>query len=113
MIERDDLLARSRRVGATIMDRFDGFAQRFDVVGDVRAAARCVRSSWWPKGTKEPLGAETMNADRSHGGSRRACSLTAGTCWNVVRLLPPIAIDDALLADGLDVLDAALGAVTG
>ena len=35
--------------------------------------------------------------------------LTAGTYGNVVRLLPPLTIDDALLEDGLDVLDEAIG----
>ncbi len=39
--------------------------------------------------------------------------LTAGTYGNVVRLLPPLTIDDALLEDGLDVLDEAIGAATG
>ena len=38
--------------------------------------------------------------------------LTAGTYGNVIRLLPPITIDESLLADGLDVLDAAIGAAT-
>ena len=38
--------------------------------------------------------------------------LTAGTYGNVVRLLAPITIDDALLADGLDVLDDVMGTVT-
>ena len=35
-IEREDLLARSREIGATIMGRFEAFASKFDVVGDVR-----------------------------------------------------------------------------
>ena len=35
--------------------------------------------------------------------------LTAGTYGNVVRLLPPLTIDETLLADGLDVLDDAIG----
>jgi 4-aminobutyrate aminotransferase/(S)-3-amino-2-methylpropionate transaminase len=39
--------------------------------------------------------------------------LTAGTHGNVIRLLPPITIDDALLDDGLDVLEAAIEAVAG
>jgi 4-aminobutyrate aminotransferase/(S)-3-amino-2-methylpropionate transaminase len=39
--------------------------------------------------------------------------LTAGTYSNVVRLLPPLTIDDALLDDGLNVLDEAIGAATG
>ena len=39
--------------------------------------------------------------------------LTAGTYGNVVRLLPPINIDEALLDDGLDVLEAAIVAASG
>jgi len=34
--------------------------------------------------------------------------LSCGTYGNVVRLLPPINIDEALLADGLDVLEDAV-----
>ena len=39
--------------------------------------------------------------------------LTAGTYGNVIRLLPPLTIDDALLEDGLNVLDDAIGAAVG
>ena len=39
--------------------------------------------------------------------------LTAGTYGNVIRLLPPLTIDDALLEDGLNVLDDAVGAAVG
>jgi 4-aminobutyrate aminotransferase/(S)-3-amino-2-methylpropionate transaminase len=38
--------------------------------------------------------------------------LKAGTYDNVIRLLPPITIDEGLLDEGLEVLDDALGAVT-
>ena len=37
--------------------------------------------------------------------------LTAGTYGNVVRLLPPLTIDDALLEDGLGILEESLAAV--
>ena len=39
--------------------------------------------------------------------------LKAGTYDNVIRLLPPLSIDTALLAEGLDVLEKALATVTG
>lgn len=114
MIERDDLLARSRRVGATIMERFEGFAQRYDVVGDVRGrGAMCAIELVADRGTKEPLSSEKMNAIARRCLEDGVLVLTAGTYGNVVRLLPPITIDDALLTDGLDVLDSALGGVTG
>jgi len=114
MIERDDLLARSRAVGATIMERFDGFARRYEIVGDVRGrGAMCAIELVADRGTKEPLGAETMNTIARRCLEEGVLLLTAGTYGNVVRLLPPITIDDALLADGLDVLDTALGTVAG
>jgi 4-aminobutyrate aminotransferase/(S)-3-amino-2-methylpropionate transaminase len=37
--------------------------------------------------------------------------LKAGTYDNVVRLLPPLTIDDELLAEGLDVLEKAIATV--
>jgi 4-aminobutyrate aminotransferase/(S)-3-amino-2-methylpropionate transaminase len=39
--------------------------------------------------------------------------LTCGTWGNVIRLLPPLTIDDALLAEALDVLAAATEEVLG
>ena len=36
--------------------------------------------------------------------------LTAGTMGNVVRLLPPLVLDEALLEEGLAVLDVAVRA---
>ena len=36
--------------------------------------------------------------------------LKAGTYDNVIRLLPPLTIEEGLLLEGLDVLDKALGA---
>jgi 4-aminobutyrate aminotransferase/(S)-3-amino-2-methylpropionate transaminase len=38
-------------------------------------------------------------------------TLTAGTYGNVLRFLPPLVIGDALLAEGLDILDAAFAAM--
>jgi len=39
--------------------------------------------------------------------------LKAGTFDNVIRLLPPLTIDEGLLAEGLGILDEAIGAGTG
>ena len=39
--------------------------------------------------------------------------LTAGTYGNVLRLLPPVTIDDGLLDEGLDLLEEAVAATAG
>jgi 4-aminobutyrate aminotransferase/(S)-3-amino-2-methylpropionate transaminase len=61
--------------------------------------------------TKEPLPADAMNAIARRCLDQGVIVLTAGTYGNVVRLLPPLTIDDDLLADGLGVLEASLAAV--
>jgi 4-aminobutyrate aminotransferase/(S)-3-amino-2-methylpropionate transaminase len=111
-IEREDLLARSREIGMTIMDRFELLKSKFEVVGDVRGrGAMCAMELVSDRATKEPLGADAMNAIVRRCLGQGVLVLTAGTYGNVVRLLPPITIEEALLEDGLGVLDEAIGSV--
>ena len=112
-IEREDLLSRSRAHGEVIMARLEDMAGRYDIIGDVRGrgmmnAIELVAS----RDTKEPLDAVTMNTIASRCLEHGVIVLTAGTHGNVVRLLAPITIDADLLADGLDVVDEAVGAAT-
>ncbi len=110
-IEREGLLARSRELGERVRARLREMQERHALVGDVRGrgmmnAIELVRD----RGTKEPIDAET--------GTRiiQACLrdgllvIKAGTYDNVIRLLPPLTIDEGLLEEGLQILDEALAA---
>ena len=113
-IEREGLLERSRALGETIMARLGSFAGLFPVVGDVRGrGAMCAIELVADRGTKEPLAGDVMNAIARRCLENGVIVLTAGTYGNVVRLLPPLTIDDALLEDGLNVLEEAIAAATG
>ncbi len=110
-IEREDLLAASMRVGDTIMDRFRAMQERFPQIGDVRGrGAMCAIELVADPATKEPLDAARMAAIGNGALREGLLVLTAGTYGNVVRLLPPLNIDEALLADGLDVLERSMAA---
>jgi 4-aminobutyrate aminotransferase / (S)-3-amino-2-methylpropionate transaminase / 5-aminovalerate transaminase len=113
-IEREDLLARSRRLGETTMARLHDMAARDEAIGDVRGrgmmnAIELVADA----STKEPLGADAMAEIAGRCLRQGLIVLTAGTHGNVLRLLAPITIDDGLLAEGLDIIDDAVSAVTG
>jgi 4-aminobutyrate aminotransferase/(S)-3-amino-2-methylpropionate transaminase len=111
-IEREDLLAASVRTGATIMGRFRAMQDRFDQIGDVRGrGSMCAVELVADRDTKEPLDAGLMGQLSLECLREGVVVLTAGTYGNVVRLLPPINIDEALLADGLDVLEASFAKV--
>ena len=113
-IEAEGLLERSRAVGETIGARLDAMQKRFDAVGDVRGrgAMRAIELVSDPA-TKEPATAETMGAVSRGALERGVIVLTAGTYGNVLRLLPPVTIEDALLEEGLDLLEEAVAEAVG
>lgn len=105
--EREDLPARARAIEARVVPRLLAVAERVPAVAQVRGRGAMLAVELVRPGTLEP--------DRAAAaGVAAACAaqgvivLTCGTWGNVVRLLPPLVIDDALLDDALGVLEDAL-----
>jgi len=114
VIERDGLLDRAVRVGEIVTERFRAMQQRLPQIGDVRGrGAMCAIELVEDPVTKEPLAAATMGAIATRALEQGVIVLTAGTYGNVVRLLPPLTIDEDLLRDGLDVLEDAIAGALG
>jgi 4-aminobutyrate aminotransferase/(S)-3-amino-2-methylpropionate transaminase len=111
LIERDGLLDRANVVGDAIMGRLRALEERHPQVGEVRGrGAMCAMELVEDPDTKEPLVADTMNRIAREALERGVIVLSAGTYGNVIRLLPPLTIEETLLADGLDVLEEAVDA---
>jgi 4-aminobutyrate aminotransferase / (S)-3-amino-2-methylpropionate transaminase / 5-aminovalerate transaminase len=111
LIEHDGLLERSRDLGERIMARFRDLQARYDLVGDVRGrGAMCAIELVTDRESKEP-------ADAATGAIAKRCLeqglivLSAGTYNNVLRLLPPLTIEDGLLDEGLGILVDTIGAI--
>ena len=113
-IEAEGLLERSRAVGETIGARLTSMQERFEAIGDVRGrgAMRAIELVA-DRGTKDPLEAEAMGAIGRGALERGVIVLTAGTYGNVVRLLPPITIEETLLDEGLNLLEEAVADAVG
>ncbi len=110
-IERDGLLERSRALGETMLGRLREMQERHDVIGDVRGRGMMTAIELVSdRTTKEPLDGATGTAIVRRCLENGVVILKAGTYDNVIRLLPPITIDQALLDEGLGVLDEAIGA---
>jgi 4-aminobutyrate aminotransferase/(S)-3-amino-2-methylpropionate transaminase len=109
LIERDGLIDRANIVGDTIMARLRALEARHPQVGEIRGrGAMCAMELVEDPHTKEPIAADTMNRIARGALEGGVIVLTAGTYGNVVRLLPPLTIEEPLLADGLDVLEEAV-----
>jgi 4-aminobutyrate aminotransferase/(S)-3-amino-2-methylpropionate transaminase len=106
----DDLAASARAIGATVAERLSALQASHLGVGDVRGRGAMMAMELVRPGTLEP---DAEAARRIAQACHRAgvVVLTCGSYGNVIRLLPPLIIEDALLADGLDVLCGAVDEV--
>ena len=102
-----DLPGRARAIGELMLDRLRELAADHPAIADVRGRGAMVAIELVRPGTREPDAGE---AARISAACHRAgvVTLTCGTFGNVLRLLPPLVIDETLLAEGLDVLAEAI-----
>jgi 4-aminobutyrate aminotransferase len=113
VIEAEGLCARAAAVGDKMRTRLLALAKELPCIGDVRGLGAMVAFELVKDlKTKEP-DAELTAAVLSHAEARGLILLSCGTAANVVRLLAPLTIPDAVLSEGLDLLAAALGDAYG
>jgi 4-aminobutyrate aminotransferase/(S)-3-amino-2-methylpropionate transaminase len=109
VFETEGLVERARQVGEIVTGRLRALQAGDPRIGDVRGKGAMIAAEFVVPGTGEPdaaLAAAVAKAAIAEG----VIVLTCGTYGNVIRFLPPLAIGDDLLNEGLDVVGAALGA---
>lgn len=107
MIESQGLLERARHIGDFALSRLEKLVGSEGPVGEARGRGAMVAVELvGPDGNTPDADAARRVAGVCH--QHGVLVLTAGTYGNVIRLLPPLVISDELLAEGLEVLAAAL-----
>jgi 4-aminobutyrate aminotransferase/(S)-3-amino-2-methylpropionate transaminase len=109
-IEREGLLERSRTLGEKLLGRLRELQDRHQMIGDVRGRGMMTAIELvTDRATKEPVDGPTGSDIVKRCLENGVVILKAGTYDNVIRLLPPLTIDEGLLEEGLGVLDEAIG----
>jgi 4-aminobutyrate aminotransferase/(S)-3-amino-2-methylpropionate transaminase len=108
IMRRDGIPERAARLGSVMLKRLKEMEEKHEIIGDVRGkgmmlAIELVKN----RKTKEPSAEETkMIIEDSR--KRGLLLLKAGLYANVIRLHPPITIDEESLTGGLDILESAI-----
>ncbi|HEY5821474.1 MAG TPA: 4-aminobutyrate--2-oxoglutarate transaminase [Propionibacteriaceae bacterium] len=105
--ENDGLIERARELETVIVDRLHQVQAADPRVGDVRGRGAMIAIELVDPTTGDPdaaLTAQVAKACHAVG----VIVLTCGTYGNIIRLLPPLAITDELLLEGLGVIADAL-----
>jgi len=112
VIASEGLLARSERLGELLQARLRTMQKRFKAIGEIRGVGAMVAIELVKNGSAEQPDAELTRALVLAAAQQGLVILSCGVYSNVIRFLTPLTISDALLAEGLDKLEAALAEVT-
>jgi len=110
ILSSKEFLKRTNEVGELIRTTLENWKSKYKFIGDVRGVGAMRLVEFVKDGaTKEPDADLTLEIIRdavSHG----ILLIRAGLFSNCIRLLPPIAMSDDQLREGLDVLESAIAA---
>ena len=104
IVSEPDFLATARRLGDTLHARLEEIASRHDEIGEVRGLGSMLAFEL------EERSPDRAQAVVSAAFERGLLLLACGLYGNVIRLLPPLTIDDDELDEGLAILEESLGA---
>jgi 4-aminobutyrate aminotransferase/(S)-3-amino-2-methylpropionate transaminase len=109
-IEAGGVFERAIHIEGIMKTRLAELKAKFPVIGDIRGRGAMIAIELVEPGTKNPNAAAVAKVV-SHCHTNGVLVLNAGTYYNVIRFLPPLAITDEQLQDALNVLEAALATV--
>jgi 4-aminobutyrate aminotransferase/(S)-3-amino-2-methylpropionate transaminase len=109
---RDERLAeRALKIGHFMTSRLKGLQVRFPCIGDVRGPGAMVAMELVKNGRADSPHAALASHLVQAAGRAGLIILACGIYSNVIRFLAPLTISDALLKEGFNLLEKALGEV--
>jgi 4-aminobutyrate aminotransferase/(S)-3-amino-2-methylpropionate transaminase len=114
VMQQDRIAERGQKIGEKLRSRFTQWQARVPQIGDVRGLGAMVAMELVKdRSTKAPA-KELTGRLQAEALKRGVILLSAGTLGNVIRVLVPLTVEDAVLEEGLDEMEAALtAALTG
>ncbi|MDA5095606.1 4-aminobutyrate--2-oxoglutarate transaminase [Aliiroseovarius sp. KMU-50] len=109
VIEEEDLCARANELGSRLKQRLEAIRAEVPELVDIRGPGFMIAAEF---NTKDGVpSADFANAVRAEALTRNLILLTCGTYGNVVRFLAPITIQDEVMGEAMDILEASIKAV--
>lgn len=108
IMEKEDFAGKSQEIGARCHEVFEGWKEKYSVVGDVRGLGAMIGIEFVKsQETKEPnpeLVTKLVQYCANHG----LLVENAGTYSNVIRFLAPLVITEAQLEEGFKIMEAGI-----
>lgn len=108
VVEDEKLCERSLAIGEFLRTAFVKMAANYSCIGDVRGLGAMTAVEFFHGGDLSRPAPEIANALKTEAAKRGLLLLTCGTNGNVLRVMVPLTISNALLDEGLGIIASVL-----
>jgi 4-aminobutyrate aminotransferase/(S)-3-amino-2-methylpropionate transaminase len=115
VIDRENLCTRAQAIGAVLKQRLNGLRGKHGLscIGEVRGLGAMVALELVKNGDAAQPDPDLTKALVQRAAANGLLILSCGTRANVIRFLAPLTASDAIIAEGLDILERSLLEVAG
>jgi 4-aminobutyrate aminotransferase/(S)-3-amino-2-methylpropionate transaminase len=113
VLHEEKLAERAQKIGADMIARLRVLQGRYPCIGEVRGLGAMVATELVKNRRADAPDADLTKALVQAAGRRGLVLISCGVYGNVIRFLPPLTIEEPLLAEGFGLLEQALEEVAG
>ena len=111
VFEKENLLVRSRELGSRLVERLKEMANKNSCIADVRGLGAMVAIELCKGGDLKQPDADMAKRLCAEATKRGLILLSCGTYGNVIRILVPLTASDAIVEEGLSIIETCLTAI--
>ncbi|TVT48555.1 MAG: 4-aminobutyrate--2-oxoglutarate transaminase [Denitromonas halophila] len=112
VVEEDKLCERSMLIGEQMRARFTSMQARFTSMAEVRGLGAMTAVEFCRNGDPHQPAADIATALKDEAARRGLLLLMCGNYGNVLRVMVPLTLSDAVLEEGMDIIEASLEAIS-
>ena len=109
VFEQEGILARAESLGRRMTDRLKAMAKRHSEIAEVRALGAMIAFELCVDGDPHRPDADLTKALTARARELGLILLSCGVYGNVIRILVPITAEDAVVDEGLEIIERAMG----
>ncbi|TVO50514.1 4-aminobutyrate--2-oxoglutarate transaminase [Denitromonas halophila] len=112
VVEEEKLCERSMLIGEQMRARFTSMQARFTSMAEVRGLGAMTAVEFCRNGDPHQPAADIATALKDEAARRGLLLLMCGNYGNVLRVMVPLTLSDAVLEEGMDIIEASLEAIS-
>ncbi len=108
VVEEENLCTRSMEIGVILRNRFESMQKKFNLICEIRNLGAMTGIEFCHDGDPHRPAADIANTLKVEAAKKGLLILNCGVYGNVLRIMVPLTVSNAVLNEGIDIIESIL-----